>query len=101
MLAPPLAAAFARHAPEAELEIAPIGPDLDPRFLAGQSFDLAIGRFSPPPEDLVVSELFNDGFRCIVAPEALADGATLDRVRQKSSPRSSVRAEWVSAPTEM
>ena len=79
VLAPPLAAAFARLAPQAELEIAPIGPDLDPRSLAGQTFDLAIGRFSPPPEDLVVSELFSDGFRCIVAPEVLAEGATLTR----------------------
>ncbi|NIZ11945.1 LysR substrate-binding domain-containing protein [Phaeobacter sp. HF9A] len=79
VLAPPLAAAFARHAPWAKLEIAPIGTDLDPRSLAGQSFDLALGRFYPPPEELVVSELFTDGFRCIVAPEALAGGATLDR----------------------
>ena len=79
VLVPPLAAAFARHAPEAELEFAPIGPDLDPRALAGQTFDLAVGRFSSPPEDLVVSELFKDGFRCIIAPEALPDGATLDR----------------------
>ncbi|GGB31046.1 LysR substrate-binding domain-containing protein [Allosediminivita pacifica] len=71
VLAPPLAAAFARHAPVAKLEIAPIGPDLDPRSLAGQSFDLALGRFHPPPED--------DGFRCIVAPRALGGNATLDR----------------------
>lgn len=79
VLAPPLARAFARLAPRAELEIVPIGPDLDPRSLAAQTFDLAIGRFSPPPQDLVVSDLFTDGFRCIVAPEALAGGATLDR----------------------
>ncbi|GGB06280.1 LysR substrate-binding domain-containing protein [Allosediminivita pacifica] len=79
VLAPPLAAAFARDAPGAKLEIAPIGPDLDPRSLAGQSFDLALGRFHPPPEDLVVSELFSDGFRCIVAPGALGGDATLDR----------------------
>ncbi len=79
VLAPPLAAAFARYAPKATLEVSPIGPDLDPRSLAGQTFDLAIGRFSPPPDDLVVAELFDDGFRCIVAPDALADGAALDR----------------------
>ncbi|MBT9383496.1 LysR family transcriptional regulator [Pseudooceanicola sp. CBS1P-1] len=79
VLVPLLAAAFAHHAPRAELEIVPIGPDLDPRSLAGQTFDLAIGRFSPPPQDLVVSDLFTDGFRCIVAPGALAEGAVLDR----------------------
>jgi DNA-binding transcriptional LysR family regulator len=79
VLAAPLAAAFARHAPRAQLEIAPIGPDLDPRTLAGQTFDLAIGRFHPPPQDLVVSDLFTDGFRCIVAPDVLASGAVLDR----------------------
>ncbi|MCA1337179.1 LysR family transcriptional regulator [Pseudooceanicola marinus] len=86
VLTAPLAAAFARHAPKARLEIAPIGPDLDPRALAGQTFDLALGRFSPPPEDLVVSELFADGFRCLVAADALADGAVLDRERYERLP---------------
>lgn len=86
VLAPPLAAAFARRAPQAQLEITPIGPDLDPRSLAGQTFDLAIGRFSPPPQDLVVSDLFTDGFRCIVAPDVLADGAVLDRALYERLP---------------
>lgn len=79
VLAPELAAAFAAKAPSARLEIAPIGPDLDPRHLAGRAFDLAIGRFATPPQDLVVSELFRDGFRCIVAPQALPEGTALDR----------------------
>ncbi|NKW78228.1 LysR family transcriptional regulator [Rhodobacteraceae bacterium R_SAG7] len=78
VLAPDLAEAFAQHAPKAQLELAPIGPDLDPRKLAAQSFDLAIGRFAPPPDDLVVSDLFSDGFRCIVAPAALPEGVSLD-----------------------
>ena len=79
VLVPDLTAALARQAPMALLETAPIGPDLDPRHLSGRAFDLAIGRFAAPSEDLVVSELFEDGFRCLVAPQALPDGATLDR----------------------
>ncbi|MHA7877083.1 LysR family transcriptional regulator [Roseivivax sp.] len=79
VLLPELAAAFAERAPLAALEIAPLGPDLDPRSLAGRAFDLALGRFHSAPEELVVSELFEDGFRCLVAPEALPEGAPLDR----------------------
>ena len=86
VLAPELAAAFAQEAPSARLEISPIGPDLDPRALAGHAFDLAVGRFHAPPEDLVVSELISDGFRCIVAPQALADGAPLDRALYEALP---------------
>ncbi|WP_282603152.1 LysR family transcriptional regulator [Paracoccus sp. PARArs4] len=86
VLTPALAAAFATQAPQAALEVSPIGPDLDPRHLAGRAFDLAIGRFDTPPEDLVVSELFSDGFRCIVAPQALPDGAALDQPRYESLP---------------
>lgn len=86
VLVPDLAAALAERAPGAGLEIAPIGPDLDPRQLAGRAFDLAIGRFHTPSEELVVSELFHDGFRCIVAPNALPDGAMLDRARYEALP---------------
>ncbi|MPQ93375.1 LysR family transcriptional regulator [Thioclava sp. JE_KL1] len=86
VLAPELAAAFADRAPEARLEISPIGPDLDPRALAGRAFDLAVGRFDAPPEDLVVSDLFEDGFRCIVAPQALPEGASLDRSLYETLP---------------
>ncbi|MCA0963108.1 LysR family transcriptional regulator [Salipiger bermudensis] len=86
VLVPELASAFARQAPNATLEVAPIGPDLDPRQLAGRAFDLAAGRFHTPPDDLVVSELFRDGFRCLVAPEVLADGAALDRERYEALP---------------
>ena len=86
VLAPELAAAFADRAPSARLEISPIGPDLDPRALAGRAFDLAVGRFDSPPEDLVVSDLFEDGFRCIVAPQALPEGASLDRSLYETLP---------------
>ncbi|OWY10551.1 hypothetical protein B6V74_00505 [Thioclava sp. F42-5] len=86
VLVPELAAAFAERAPSARLEIAPIGPDLDPRQLAGRAFDLAVGRFDSPPEDLVVSELFDDGFRCIVAPQALPESVMLDRDLYESLP---------------
>ncbi|MDA3888316.1 MAG: LysR family transcriptional regulator [Allgaiera sp.] len=86
VLVPELAAAFAERAPSARLEISPIGPDLDPRHLAGRAFDLAIGRFDTPPEDLVVSELFDDGFRCIVAPQVLPEGAALDRALYEALP---------------
>ncbi|MDD9742258.1 LysR family transcriptional regulator [Marinovum sp. SP66] len=86
VLVPDLAAAFAEKAPRAALEIAPLGPDLDPRSLAGRAFDLAIGRFHAPPEDLVVSDLFEDGFRCLVAPRALPPGATLDRALYERLP---------------
>jgi len=79
VLMPGLTAAFAERAPKATLEIAPLGPDLDPRSLAGRAFDVAIGRFHTPPQDLVVSDLFEDGFRCIVAPQAVPEGAALDR----------------------
>ncbi|MBR9891989.1 LysR family transcriptional regulator [bacterium] len=86
VLLPELAAAFARQAPHAKLEIAPIGPDLDPRHLAGRAFDLAAGRFDTPPEDLVVSELFHDGFRCLVAPNALPKDVALDRETYEALP---------------
>ena len=86
VLVPELAAAFAERAPSARLEISPIGPDLDSRRLAGRAFDLAIGRFDAPPEELVVSELFDDGFRCIVAPQALPEGAALDRTLYETLP---------------
>lgn len=86
VLLPELAAAFAAQAPKAALEIAPLGPDLDPRSLAGRAFDLAVGRFHSPPEDLVVTGLFEDGFRCLVAPKALPEGATLDRARYERLP---------------
>ncbi|SDE30853.1 LysR family transcriptional regulator [Limimaricola pyoseonensis] len=78
-LLPELAAALAERAPRAALEIAPLGPDLDSRSLAGRAFDLAIGRFHNRTDDLVVSQLFEDGFRCLVAPQALPEGASLDR----------------------
>jgi DNA-binding transcriptional LysR family regulator len=85
-LLPDLAEGFAARAPHAALETAPLGPDLDPRSLAGRAFDLAIGRFHSAPEDLVVSELFDDGFRCLVAPRALAPGQALDRALYESLP---------------
>jgi len=86
VLVPDLAAAFARMAPLARLEISPIGPDLDSRHLAGRAFDLAIGRFHTPSEDLVVSTLFEDGFRCIAAPQAVPEGTVLDRGRYETLP---------------
>lgn len=86
VLVPRLAAAFEAEAPLAALEVTPIGPDLDARHLAGRHFDLAIGRFDMPPDELVVSDLFHDGFRCIVAPEAVSPFGTLDKTLYESLP---------------
>lgn len=86
VLVPPLAAIFAERAPKAVLEITPLGPDLDPRHLAGRAFDLAIGRFHTQPEELVVSQLFEDGFCCLVSPEALPKGSVLDQASYEQLP---------------
>lgn len=86
VLVPDLAAAFAEQAPLAKLEISPVGPDLDPRQLAGRTFDLALGRFDNPPEDLVVSHLFDNGFRCIVSPRAMPEGTMLGRELYETLP---------------
>lgn len=86
VLVPLLAELFARKAPQAVLEITPLGPDLDPRHLAGHSVDMALGRFHTQPEELVVSHLFDDGFCCLVAPNALRDGAVLDQTMYQHLP---------------
>ncbi len=66
LLVPRLMARASQDAPQIRLTVVPLAADLDPADLASGRVDLALGRFTEPAESLVVGEVIDDGFVCLV-----------------------------------
>lgn len=75
-LIPQLMTHAAEAAPRVSVVVRPLGPDLDTLGLSGSDLDMALGRFEEPPDNLVVSELMEDGFVCLVRRDEAISGSS-------------------------
>ncbi len=81
VLIPQLMIRAAHAAPKVSVAVQPLTPDLEGSDLATGRIDLALGRFTDPPENLVVSELMDDGYLCLVRRADAPRGDRLSRAR--------------------
>ncbi|MDJ0946609.1 MAG: LysR family transcriptional regulator [Kiloniellales bacterium] len=79
LLVPQLMARACREAPQVRLTVTPLAADLDPGDLASGRVDLALGRFTEPSENLVVSEVIDDGFVCLIRRRDSPDTTRLSK----------------------
>jgi DNA-binding transcriptional LysR family regulator len=76
---PQLMAQASQSAPQISMSVQPLTPELEATELATGQLNLALGRFVDPPENLVVSELFEDRFMCMVRREDAPKAKALSR----------------------
>ncbi len=76
VLIPQLMTHAASAAPRVSVIVRPLGPDLGPAGLSTGEVDLALGRFEAPPDNLVVGELIEDDFLCLVRQEDAPNGTS-------------------------
>ena len=66
ILIPELMVVASTIAPKISVVVNPLAPNLQETDLANDKIDLALGRFAEPPENLVVADLLEDSFLCLV-----------------------------------
>ena len=69
VLVPELMARLAALAPHLTVEVRPLAGDMAASELGSGEIDLALGRFAEPAENLVVTELVDDDYLCVLRRE--------------------------------
>ncbi|MDJ0709543.1 MAG: LysR family transcriptional regulator [Woeseiaceae bacterium] len=81
VLVPELVAQVATQAPGVIVDVRPLAGDIGATELGSGRVDLALGRFVDPSENLVVTEILEDEYRCLIRRE---DARTKRRLSRRA-----------------
>ncbi len=79
VLVPELVAQVAAQAPGVTVDVRPLAGDIGVAELGSGRVDVAMGRFVDPSENLVVAELLEDEYRCLIRREDVRTKRRLSR----------------------